>query len=54
MSGTHFSDLPQLDATGKHFSINGMTFYYFNENKICGHSQSFDQFAFLKQMGIFG
>ena len=53
MSGTHDGDLPMLPATGRHFSIAGMTFYYFEDEKICGHTQSFDQFGFLKQMGVF-
>jgi steroid delta-isomerase-like uncharacterized protein len=53
MSGTHTGDLPVLPATGRKFSIPGMTFYYFRVEKICGHSQSFDQFGFLKQMGVF-
>lgn len=54
MSGTHKGDLPMLPATGRSFSIAGMTFYYFEDDKISGHSQSFDQFGFLKQMGMFG
>ena len=54
MSGTHQGDLPQLPATGKQFSITGMTFYYFDKGKLCGHSQSFDQLAFLSQIGAFG
>lgn len=53
MSGTHSGDLPNLAATGREFSISGMTFYYFSGGKISGHSQSFDQFGFLKQMGVF-
>jgi predicted ester cyclase len=53
MSGTHRGDLPQLPATGRFFSISGMTFYEFRDQKLCGHTQSFDQFGFLKQMGLF-
>ena len=53
MSGTHEGDLPQLPATGRKFSIAGMTFYHFKRDQLCGHTQSFDQFAFLKQMGVF-
>lgn len=53
MSGTHTGDLPMLPATGGKFSIPGMTFYYFKDEKICGHTQSFDQFGFLKQIGVF-
>jgi len=54
MSGTHQGDLPRLPATGKQFSITGMTFYYFDDGKLCGHSQSFDHLAFLSQIGAFG
>jgi steroid delta-isomerase-like uncharacterized protein len=54
MSGTHQGDLPHLPATGKPFSITGMTFYYFDGSKLCGHSQTFDQLAFLSQIGAFG
>jgi steroid delta-isomerase-like uncharacterized protein len=50
MSGTHKGDLPQLPATGKSFSISGMTFYYFDEGKLCGHTQAFDRLGFLSQM----
>lgn len=51
MSGTHKGDLPQLPATGKTFAINGMTFYYFEGSRVCGHAQVFDQLAFLSQIG---
>lgn len=54
MSGTHLGDLAILPASGRKFSIEGMTFYRFNDDRLCGHSQSFDQFGFLKQMGVFG
>ncbi len=52
MSGTHKGDLPQIPATGKKFSITGMTFYYFDNNKLCGHIQAFDQLGFLSQIGV--
>ena len=51
MSGTHLGDLPQFSATGKTFAIEGMTFYYFDGFKICGHRQAFDQLGFLMQIG---
>ncbi|MCP3967172.1 MAG: ester cyclase [Lentisphaerae bacterium] len=50
MSGTHKGDLPQMPATGNKFSIQGMTFYYFENDKICGHRQCFDQLGFYKQI----
>lgn len=52
MSGTHKSNLPNLPATNKTFFITGITFYYFNNGKISGHSQSFDQLGFLAQIGM--
>lgn len=54
MTGTHQGDLPQLPATGKSFSITGMTIYYFDNEKICGHTQAFDRLGFLSQMGYLG
>lgn len=51
MSGTHQGDLPGLPATGRSFSVSGMTFYYFEAGLICGHAQAFDQFGFLSQTG---
>ena len=53
MSGTHQGDLPQLPATGKTFSISGITIYYFEEGKLCGHRQAFDQLGFLSQVKFF-
>jgi steroid delta-isomerase-like uncharacterized protein len=51
MTGTHLGDLPRLPATGKKFSIEGMTFYYFQNGQIRGHRQAFDQLGFLAQIG---
>lgn len=54
MSGTHQGDLPQIPATGRKFAISGMTFYWFDGDKLEGHSQNFDQLGFLTQIGAFG
>lgn len=54
MSGTQKGDLPQLPATGKPFSISGMTIYYFDGGKLCGHTLAYDRLGFLAQMGFFG
>ena len=54
MSGTHQNDLPQLPATNRKFAIPGMTFYCFDEDKLCGHKQCFDQLQFLQQIGACG
>jgi len=50
MSGTHMGDLPQLPATGRKFSITGITIYYFEDGKVSGHWQAFDQLGFLSQI----
>ncbi|MFN2118172.1 MAG: ester cyclase [Candidatus Promineifilaceae bacterium] len=50
MSGTHEGDLPQLPATGRRFSITGITIYYFEDGKVSGHWQAFDQLGFLSQI----
>lgn len=54
MSGTHLGDLPQLPASGKAFSISGLTIYYFQTGKVCGHWQAYDRLGFMAQMGILG
>ena len=54
MSGTHLGDLPQLPATGKTFSVTGMTIYYFQSGKVSGHWQAYDRLGFLGQMGFLG
>ena len=51
MSGTHSGDLPRLPATGRTFAVGGMTFYYFQDGKVAGHRQAFDQLGFLAQIG---
>ena len=35
-------------------NLFGMTFYYFEKGKLCGHSQAFDQLGFLGQIGVLG
>ena len=52
MSGTHRGDLPDLPATGRAFSISGMTIYTFEVGKVSGHTQAFDRLGFLFQIGF--
>ncbi len=54
MSGTHLGNLPQLPATGRSFSITGMTICYFEGGKVCGHWQAYDRLGFMAQMGLLG
>jgi steroid delta-isomerase-like uncharacterized protein len=50
MPGAHLGDLLQMPATGKTFAIHGMTIYYFDGNKLCGHTQAYDRLGFYQQM----
>lgn len=52
MSGTHKGDLPELPATGKHFSVRGSTICELREGKIKRNSDYWDRVTFLKQLGI--
>lgn len=54
MSGTHEGDLPQLPASGVHFSITGLTIYSFLDGKVSGHWQAYDRLGFLAQIGFLG
>lgn len=54
VTGTHVGDLPQLPASGKQFSVSGLTIYYFQGSKVCGHTQTFDRLGFLSQIGFLG
>ena len=54
MAGTHAGDLPELPATGRPFLVSGITFYYFEHGRICGHAQAFDRLGFLSQTGSLG
>ena len=54
-SGTHIGDLPNLPATGRPFSISGMTIYDFDEaDRLTGHTQAYDRMGFLAQVGFMG
>lgn len=53
MSGTHQGDLENLPATGRQFSISGMTIYDFDaEGRVSGHTQAYDRLGFMAQMGL--
>jgi steroid delta-isomerase-like uncharacterized protein len=51
MSGTQKSDMPNLPATGKSFSIRGSTVMELEHGKIRRCSDYWDMAAFLKQLG---
>jgi steroid delta-isomerase-like uncharacterized protein len=52
MAGTHEGDLPGLPATGKGFSIRGVTFLELQEGKIKRCRDYWDMAAFLTQIGL--
>ena len=53
MSGTHQGALDNLPATGKPFTISGITIYDFDDHgKVCGHTQAYDRLGFMAQMGL--
>lgn len=54
MSGTHEGDLDNIPATGRPFSITGMTIYTFQDGKVSGHWQAYDRLGFIGQMGLMG
>ena len=51
-SGTHKGDIPGLPATGKRFSIRGVSVGELKEGKIKRNSDYYNLMDFLKQIGI--
>jgi steroid delta-isomerase-like uncharacterized protein len=51
MSGTQKGDMPNLPATGKPFSVRGVTILELEGDKISRCSDYWDMAAFLKQLG---
>lgn len=52
MTGTNLGPIGPLPPTHKSIKTNGMTIYHFTDNKISGHSQVFDRFTVMKQLGF--
>ena len=52
VSGTHRGDLPGLPATGKSFSIRGVTVKELREGKISRASSYYDRMSMLQQFGL--
>lgn len=48
----HVGEFLHLPATGKQFSLNGITAYSLSDGKITGHWEQFDQLAMLQALGI--
>ena len=51
-TGTHKGNMPGLPATGKRFSIRGVSVGEFNEGKIKRNSDYYNKMDFLQQIGI--
>ncbi len=49
-TGTHKGDIPGFPASGKQLSMSGITVYYFDAGKICGHWQMVDRAGVYRQL----
>lgn len=54
MTGTNTGKIGNHPPTNKPIKTTGMTIYYFQNGKICGHSQVFDRATVMKQLGFLG
>jgi steroid delta-isomerase-like uncharacterized protein len=52
MSGTHTGDLPGLPATGKTFSLRGVSIFQLRGSKLFRCSDYWDLAAFKRQLGF--
>ncbi len=52
MSGTHKGDFPGMPATGKRFSIRGVTIIELQGGKIRRNSDYWDAASMMKQVGL--
>jgi steroid delta-isomerase-like uncharacterized protein len=52
MSGTHKGDFPGMPATGKHFSIRGVTILELQAGKIRRNSDYWDAATVMRQVGL--
>lgn len=49
-SATHLGDIPDFPATGKQIAMSGVTAYFFDNGKICGHWQITDRLGVYQQL----
>lgn len=52
MTGTNKGNIGSIPPTNKPIKTNGVTIYYFQDGKICGHSQVFDRKTVMQQLGF--
>lgn len=48
--GTHLADLPGLPASGRKIRTSGLTFYFFEDGRLCGHRQQTDRLGVFQQL----
>jgi steroid delta-isomerase-like uncharacterized protein len=49
-SGTHLGQLAQFPPTGRRLVMSGITFYFFEDGRICGHWQVADRLGIYQQL----
>lgn len=52
LTGTNTGPIAEHQPSNKKIKTTGMTFYYFRDNLISGHSQVFDRGTVAKQLGF--
>ena len=52
LTGTHSGDFPGLPATGRSFSIRGVSFARVRDGKIVSQRDYYDRAGFLEQLGV--
>lgn len=50
--GTHTGDFPDLAATGRSFSIQGVSITHVQDGKIVSQRDYYDRAGFLEQLGV--
>jgi len=52
LTGTHTGDFPSLPATGRSFSIKGVSITQVQDGKIVSQRDYYDRASFLEQLGV--
>ena len=52
MTGTHSGELPGIPATGKSFSVRGVSIADLREGKISRNTDYYNLVSFLQQVGL--
>lgn len=48
--GTHLADLGPFPASGRKIRTSGLTFYFFEDGRLCGHHQQTDRLGVFQQL----